>query len=152
MKNEARGVGGTIAAVVTGGLTEVEISDNEGLIADSGTQKGSRAYMENMAKKANERRSAAKAKKDARVSKVSDDADRERAAIKAEEEREFEDIIDGKFSSTEGKTDEEVKEQRDREIRLHTDKFKEKRAAHARDIGNRLKHAESEQEGDGGIG
>jgi hypothetical protein len=112
-------------ALVSGGLTNVEVSDNEGLITDSSKQKGQRSYMETFSKEGNVRVKAAKAKAEERQRVIAEELAAKRAALKAQYDKDIEDGGDS-YIDTKGLTEEEIREKKDRHIRVTHDTYTSK--------------------------
>lgn len=124
-KNTANAVVGNFATL---GLSAVELEDNKGFFADSATQEGQRKYMEKFSKEGNVRVKAAKGKADERQRVVAEELAAGRASLKAQYDKDIEDGGDS-YIDTKGLTEEEIKEKKDRHMRVthetYTSKLKE---------------------------
>lgn len=124
-KTTANAVVGNFATL---GLSAVELSDNEGFFADSATQEGQRKYMEKFSKEGNVRVKAAKAKADERQRVIAEELASKRASLKAQYDKDIEDGGDS-YIDTKGLTEDEIKEKKDRHMRVvhetYTSKLKE---------------------------
>lgn len=141
MNNEARGVGGTLAAFATLGFTEIEVQHNNGLFADAASQEGARKYGAEWEKGAKDRRKRANAAKAKREMELSDELDQERKDMKAKHEQAVEDIMSNKFLDTKGLSEEQIKEKQEQQLRVENVRYTDQKKEHV--AGARIRSAKA---------
>jgi hypothetical protein len=130
MNAKGRGVGGTIAAFATLGLTEVEVQHNNGLFADGFEQEGARKYGAEWEKGAQARRKKANQAKAQRERELSDELDQERKDMKEKHDQAIEDIMSNKYLDTKGLTEDQIKEKQQQQLRVEEVRYTDQKKAH----------------------